>query len=208
MIQHIVEGIIPRCDDAEHAIGKVLDIGGLVHHHGPCWSVVGLQPALSVGIDTADLLASRHHLPKEGVDLWLAAIPRADPADLLLVQHDVPLDRAHHESALGKRRLGPGLLRLGGPRAQAVHVLHVWKGGQGWRGGCGEKGGGGGVGVGFRGADRCAEGRGGVCANKWASAAGSCRTSAAGSYRAVKRERINGSIHGSLEKGATAIVSE
>mmetsp|Transcript_15427 Transcript_15427/g.33550 ORF Transcript_15427/g.33550 Transcript_15427/m.33550 type:complete len:262 (-) Transcript_15427:589-1374(-) len=62
MIEHVMEGIVPRRDDTKNTKGDIFDVRSLVCHHGTYGTGGGFEPSLSVEVDAADLLACCHYL--------------------------------------------------------------------------------------------------------------------------------------------------
>jgi hypothetical protein len=130
MIEHVVEGIIPRSDDAENAKGHVFYVCSLVQHHGPGGPVGFLQPLLSVDVDAPDFLAGGHDFSEEGVDLRFPRVASAHAADIFLVLDDVFLDGAEYHAALGVGGASPGFLGDGCLCAEGLDgiFVHGWSG--------------------------------------------------------------------------------
>ena len=130
MIEHVVECIIPRSDDAENAKGHVFDVCSLMHHHGPGGPVGFLQPLLSVDVDAPDFLAGGHDFSEEGVDLRLPRVASAHAADIFLVLDNVFLDGAEYHAALGVGGESPGFLGNGCLGAEGLDgiFVHGWSG--------------------------------------------------------------------------------
>ena len=122
VVQHVVEGIVPRGYDAKDAIWNVLHVGRLVRHHGANGAVLGAKPFFSIEVDTSDFLTSSHDLPKEGVNLGLAGVAGADTCDLLDVFNDVLLDGPQHLASLCVSGVHPLRLSFPRPRTKGAHV--------------------------------------------------------------------------------------
>ena len=72
VVEHVMERIVPRCDDTKDTERDVFNVGSLVRHHGANGTIGRLQPFLAVEVDAPDLLAGRHDLTQQCIDLWLA----------------------------------------------------------------------------------------------------------------------------------------
>ena len=108
------EGVVPRRDDADHALGQVvhLDVGEAGEH-------AGHAPAVEVVVGGAGVVAGGERDVRElqeGVLAGLAGLDADQVADLLLpVEHQV-VEPQQRGGALGQRGARPGLLRPPGPR--------------------------------------------------------------------------------------------
>mmetsp|Transcript_12855 Transcript_12855/g.22187 ORF Transcript_12855/g.22187 Transcript_12855/m.22187 type:complete len:438 (-) Transcript_12855:318-1631(-) len=105
----IVEGVVPWCNDADHAAGLVLHPTGFDGEDARV-AVRGLQVFLSRGDHVPDLLQRAENLSEHGVRHVFAGVARRDLADVLLVLDDVFGDEAEDLTPLRERRLGPALL--------------------------------------------------------------------------------------------------
>ena len=107
VVQHVVEGVVPRRDDAQHAHRHVLHPRGLVHHHEVGLAVAGSQRGLALPVDPRDLLARRHDLAQQRVHARLARVPRGQAADVVLAGEDGLVQHPHHAAALREGGLRP-----------------------------------------------------------------------------------------------------